>query len=83
MFSKELAKALLKYQINTNCTLTSMARKCGISHHKMGYLMGVYNTDVYKRCNSVKVDSKLEDGLRLMGIKIKIEIMGECEEMKS
>ena len=72
MFCDELSKALRNYQIINNCTLVSMARKCGCSHHKMGYLMGAYNTKGYKHCDSVKVDSKLEDGLRMMGIHIKV-----------
>lgn len=49
----------------------------------MGYLMGAYNTKGYKHCDSVKVDSKLEDGLRMMGIHIKVVTDGDdIEEEK-
>lgn len=40
----------------------------------MGYLMQLRKLSSYKECNSVKIDAGLEDGLRMMGIKIKIEV---------
>ena len=73
MFADELSKVLLAYRQKHNCTLVSMARMCNMSHHKMGYLMQLRKLSSYKECNSVKIDAGLEDGLRMMGIKIKIE----------
>lgn len=74
MLADELSKALQAYQRRHDCTLSSMARKCNISHHKLAYIMRLYTTEAYRECNSIKVNADLEDGLRMMGIRIILKV---------